>query len=105
MIEADGPPDVGGADDESRSIWSGIVYILCALTSCLCALLLFRGYAKTRVRLLFWSCLCFVGLAVDNVLVYVDVVLIPEVDISDWRRFPALVALVLLNYGLVWDSK
>ena len=84
---------------------SGAVYLLCAITSCLCAVLLFRGYMKTRVRLLFWSCLCFVGLAIDNALLYVDVVIVPGVDLSIWRRMPALAALMLLNYGLIWDSK
>jgi hypothetical protein len=57
------------------------------------------------VRLLFWSGLCFVGMAVDNVMLYVDLVIIPDVNIAIWRRLPGLVALSLLTYGLVWDSK
>jgi Family of unknown function (DUF5985) len=84
---------------------SGAVYLLCSATSCLCAVLLFRGYGKSGVRLLFWSGLCFVGLGIDNALLYVDVVVVPGIDISIWRRLPALAALVLLNYGLVWESK
>ena len=84
---------------------SGLVYILCAATSCLCAVMLLRGYAKTGVRLLFWSGLCFVGLAIDNVLLYTDLVLVPSIDISLWRRVPALAAMLLLVFGLVWDSK
>jgi hypothetical protein len=55
--------------------------------------------------MLFWSSLCFFGLAVDNVLLYVDVVIIPEIDIAIWRRIPGLLALMALIYGLVWDSK
>ena len=84
---------------------SGLVYILCAATSCLCAVMLLRGYAKTGVRLLFWSGLCFVGLAIDNALLYTDLVLVPSIDISLWRRVPALAAMLLLVFGLVWDSK
>ncbi|MBW3541353.1 MAG: hypothetical protein KY476_13885 [Planctomycetes bacterium] len=84
---------------------SGMVYLLCAATSCLCAILLLRGYTQSRVRLLFWSGLCFVGLAMDNMLLYVDLVMIPDIDIAIWRRLPALVALTLLVYGLVWDTK
>ena len=84
---------------------SGGVYLLCAATSCICAALLLRGYSQNRVRLLFWSGLCFVGLAVDNVMLYVDLVIVPEVNIAIWRRLPGLVAMLLLTYGLVWDSK
>lgn len=84
---------------------SGIVYLLCAATSCLCAVLLLRGYRRSRVRLLFWSGLCFVGLAIDNVLLYVDVIVVPTIDISVWRRIPALLAMALLTFGLVWESK
>ena len=83
----------------------GLVYILCAVTSLACAVLLLRGYWRTSVRLLLWSGLCFVGLAVDNVFLYVDMIIIPDIDISIFRRLPGLVALTLLIYGLVWDSK
>ena len=83
----------------------GLVYILCAVTSLACAVLLLRGYWRTGVRLLLWSGLCFVGLAIDNVFLYIDIIIIPNVDISIWRRLPGLVALTILIYGLVWDSK
>jgi hypothetical protein len=84
---------------------TGGVYILCAVTSCLCSILLWRGYRRSGVKMLFWSSLCFFGLAIDNVLLYVDVVIIPEIDIAIWRRIPGLLALMALIYGLVWDSK
>lgn len=83
----------------------GIVYLLCAATCLLCAGMLFRGYARQRVRLLFWSGLCFVGLMLDNVMLYVDVIMVPELDLSFWRKMPGLVALLLLLFGLVWDSE
>jgi hypothetical protein len=85
---------------------SGVVYILCAATSLLCAGLLLRSYAKNRVRLLFWSGLCFLGLGIDNVIMYIDVILLPtQVDFSLWRKIAGLVALMALLYGLIWDSK
>ena len=84
---------------------TGVVYVLAAGTCLLCAVMLFRGYARTRVRLLFWSGLCFIGLALENLALYVDVVVVPAYDISLWRRLPGLVAIILLVYGLVWDSK
>ena len=84
----------------------GIVYLLCAATSLLCAVLLFRGYARTGVRLLFWSGLCFAGLMLDNLMLYVDVIILPQaVSLVVWRKVPGLVAIMLLLFGLVWESK
>jgi hypothetical protein len=84
---------------------TGGVYLLCAGTSLLCAVMLFRGYARSRVGLLFWAGLCFVGLMLDNIVLYVDVVVVPDVDLSVWRKLPGLVATVLLVFGLIWESK
>ena len=81
------------------------VFLLCALTSFACAVLLLRGYARNRVPLLLWSSLCFVGLAVNNVLLVVDLVVIPGRDLLTIRHTSALVALALLVFGLVWDSE
>jgi hypothetical protein len=67
--------------------------------------MLFRGYAKQRVRLLFWSGLCFAGLMIENVMLYIDIIVIPDVDLSLWRKIPGLVALIVLLFGLVWESK
>jgi uncharacterized membrane protein YdjX (TVP38/TMEM64 family) len=82
-----------------------IVYVLCALTSGLCAFLLARGYARSRVRLLFWSALCFAGFAVNNVWVVVDLVFVPSVDFSLWRKLPTLLGLGALLYGFIWESE
>ena len=84
---------------------SGAVYLLSAATSCLCAIMLLRGYRQSGVRLLFWSGLCFVGLTIDNIALYVDLIVVPTFDISVWRRLPGLTALSLLLYGLIWDTK
>lgn len=82
-----------------------LVYTLCALTSLACAVLLLRGYAGSRVRLLLWSGLCFTGLALNNILLLVDKRLVPEMDLSLWRTLPALAGLALLLYGLVWETR
>jgi hypothetical protein len=81
-----------------------IVYLLCALTSMFCALLLVRSYRRQRTRLLMWSTLCFVGLALNNILLVVDLVLVPGVDLALVRTATALVALVLLVVGLIWEA-
>lgn len=81
------------------------VYILCSATSVLCAALLLRGYARRRVRLLLWSGLCFAGLAVNNVLLFLDLVVLPDVDLSIPRDLTTLASLAMLLYGLVWESR
>lgn len=81
-----------------------LVYVLCALTSLACAVLLLRGYVRTHVRLLLWSGLCFVGLALNNALLILDVNTLAT-DLSNLRTLPALAGVALLIYGLVWDSR
>lgn len=82
-----------------------LVYALCALTSLACAVLLLRGYARTRVRLLLWSGLCFAGLALNNTILLVDMRVVPDIDLSVWRTLPALAGIVILLYGLVWETR
>jgi hypothetical protein len=84
---------------------ANIVYSLCALTSVVCAALLIHGFLRTRSRLLLWSSLCFVGLVVNNLLLVVDRIFVPDVDLYTMRLLSALVALALLVYGLIWESK
>ena len=81
------------------------VYILGALTSLCCAFLLFRNYARVKKRLLLWSGLCFVGLGISNFLVFVDLVLFPSVDLYLFRLGTAAGAMLLLLYGLIWESE
>ncbi len=81
------------------------VYILCAAASSLCAYLLFRGYRSARTHLLFWSSLCFVGLALNNLLLLVDLYLVPRVDLFMLRTGSALAAMTVLLYGLIWDTR
>ena len=79
------------------------VYLLCFLTSAACALLLARSYRRTRARLLFWSGLCFLLLAANNLLVVVDLLLIPGIDLRLVRYLLQLAAVGLLLFGFVWD--
>ena len=82
------------------------VYILCAVTSILCAVLLLRGYRATRTRLLFWASLCFVFLAINNVILYFDLVILPpQIDLFWYRNIAALIGMLLLLFGLTWDSR
>ena len=81
-----------------------LVYLLCAVTSLACAVLLFRGFRRSRARMLLWSALCFAGFCLNNVLLVVDTQLVPEIDLSIWRTLPAALGLALLLYGFVWDA-
>jgi hypothetical protein len=83
----------------------GLVYILCTLTSLLCAAMLFRGYRSSGFRLLLWSSLCFVGLTLENIMLYVDLHVIKDISLVIWRKIPGLVGVSLLLYGLIWESK
>ena len=83
---------------------STIVYVLCALTSLACAVLLLRGYRQTGARLLLWSGLFFVGLFLNNVLLIVDLRVVPEINLAVIRLVPALVGVSLLLYGMIRES-
>jgi len=83
---------------------AAVIYSLCALTSLACAVLLLRGYARTRAKLLFWSGLCFAGLTVNNVVLVLDRFVFLEVDLAPLRLATAVVALALLLYGLIWED-
>jgi hypothetical protein len=84
---------------------AGIIFILCALTSLTCSVLLFRAFWRGKTRLLMWSGLCFLGLALNNALLYVDVLVVPNIDLSVVRTIPALVGIICLIYGLIMDTR
>jgi hydrogenase/urease accessory protein HupE len=84
---------------------ASVFYALCALTSAGCAGLLARGYRRGPTRLLLWSTLCFVGLAINNGLLFLDLVLVPSVDLSLLRGLTGLGSLLILLYGLIWDRR
>lgn len=80
-----------------------LVYSLCFLTSAICAGLLLRAYLKTRTRLLLWSALAFVCLAVNNFFVLGDTVLFPDINLLPLRYVAALSAACVLIYGFIWE--
>lgn len=81
-----------------------VVYVLCALASIACAWLLIRSYRRTRLRLALLTCLCFTGLALNNVFLFIDLVMVPQVDLSLLRSAIAIVAMLLLVSGLVLED-
>ena len=83
-----------------------LLYLLAALSSIACMALLFRGYARSGMRLLLWSALCFVGLSINNVLLFFDFVVFPtQVDLRPWRLVAALAGVLFLLYAFIWEAE
>jgi Family of unknown function (DUF5985) len=80
------------------------VYILSALISLACAALLLRTFAQNRNALLLWAAICFLGLTLNNALLFVDKVVVTDVDLSLWRTIPALAGMLALVFGLLWEE-
>ena len=81
------------------------VYFLCAVTSIACALLLLRGYRSNGTKLLFWSFLCFAGLAANNLLLFIDLVIVPTIDLRIWRSGVALASMAVMLFGMVREAR
>lgn len=80
------------------------VYILGILVTLACSLLLFRAYRQVRKRLLLWSAICFLGLALSNCLVFLDLVVLTKIDLYIPRLLSAAIAMLILLYGLIWEG-
>ena len=78
---------------------------LAVLTSASCMWLLFRAYAASEVRLLLWSGLCFVFLTLNNVFLFLDVVVYPDIDFRPYRLVSALLGVLFLLYGFIWEAE
>ena len=82
------------------------VYILCTVTALACCVLLFRGFARARIRLLLWTGLFFMMLTLENALLFVDRIFLgPTVDLGVYRGLIALVGVIILLYGLIWEKR
>ena len=83
---------------------AAVIYSLCALTSIMRLVLLWRSWRASGARLLFWSALCFAALSVNNVLLVLDNLVFPNISLGMARLVAALVAVLLLLFGLVWEE-
>jgi len=86
-----------------QPIFAAVVYLLCFVTSSACAFLLGRGYLRSRARLLLWSALCFVFLALNNLLLVFDLLVLPQFDLKAWRLVLSLMGVGVLLFGFIWD--
>lgn len=81
------------------------LYAVAIASSGACAVLLLRAYLHRRVRLLMWSGICFVGLTVNNIALFVDLVVFPDIDLRLVRLVPALAGMLCLLYGFIYDTE
>ena len=86
-------------------LFKAALYGLAALSSLSCAVLLFRGYARRRIRLLMWSAICFACFTINNVLLFFDMLLFPGVDLRLWRLVAALAGVLCMLYAFLWESE
>lgn len=89
----------------ANSVTAGIVYIFGAVICFGCALLLVRGYMRSRMRLLLWSSVFFFALTADNIIVFFDLIVFPDVKFGFFRNLFTLCGLLLLIYGLIYESE
>jgi hypothetical protein len=82
-----------------------IVFLMSFLASAACAALLARAFRQSGTRMLFWSAISFGFLALNNALAVIDIVLLTDASISEWRVSAALVAVTVLIYGFIWRSE
>jgi hypothetical protein len=83
-----------------------VLFVLALVTSLACTVLLYRAYLKTHLRILLWSALCFVCLTVNNLLLFIDIVVLPvEVDLRVFRHATALVGMLFMIYGFIRESE
>lgn len=82
-----------------------ILASLAVLTSLACTILLLRGYAASGTRLLLWSGWCFVFLTLNNVLLFADLVVFPDIDFRPYRLLTALAGILFLLYSFIWEAE
>jgi hypothetical protein len=83
---------------------AAIVYLLCAVTSLACSVMLFRAYRSNGMRLLLWSSVCFICIVINNIFLVIDLLLVPDIDFSVVRLLSMLIGLGILIYGLIWEA-
>ena len=79
-------------------------YVLNIVVCLICTILLVRGWRHSRSRLLMWSAACFTALTANNLLILVDVLVVPDIDLSVLRAGTALAGFAILLFGLIWES-
>jgi hypothetical protein len=88
-----------------NELGAAAVYLLCLATSVVCALLVARAWRRTGSRLLLWTALSFAFLALNNLLVVADMVIFQSIDFWLWRQLAAGLAIGVLLYGFIGETR
>jgi Family of unknown function (DUF5985) len=83
--------------------FAAVVYFLCFISGGLCAYLLFMAFFRQRRRLFLWSAVCFSLLAITNFLVFLDIIILPSINLLPYRLFASLTAVIVLLYAFIWE--
>ncbi|HEY5792615.1 MAG TPA: DUF5985 family protein [Chthoniobacterales bacterium] len=86
-------------------VFKFVLSLAAIAASATCTVLLFRGYCRKRVRLLMWSAFCFAGLTLNNLFLFCDLVVFPDIDLRPIRLLAALTGMLFLLYGFIWDTE
>jgi hypothetical protein len=79
------------------------VYILCLITSSVCAALLLRAYRANRTKLLLYTAIGFGLLAVNNMFLVGDMVLFANINLWPYRVAANLATVGVLLYGFMFE--
>ena len=60
-------------------------------------------FRRSRTPLLLWSAICFVFLAINNLSVVIDLMVLPLIDLNPLRLGTSLAAVSTLLFGFVWE--
>lgn len=82
---------------------ASIVYALCAVTSLVCFTLLVRSYVYNKMKLILWSAICFFFLAIQNIILFIDLSMVSQIDLILWRTFAGFVGCTSLLFALIWE--
>ena len=86
------------------AILPATIYVLCMAASAVCAVLLVRTYVRTRSRLLLWTAVSFSLLAMNNLLLVIDMLVVRHIDLWAFRALTFQAALLVLLYGFIWEA-
>ncbi|MEO8113224.1 MAG: DUF5985 family protein [Phenylobacterium sp.] len=82
-----------------------LTYGLCLLASASCAVLLGRAYVRSRTRLLLWTAVSFCFFGLNNLLLFIDMLVLPNTDLWVWRQAAAGAGLGVLIFGFIWEMR
>ena len=82
-----------------------LIYGLCTILSLAIAVMLWRQQRRVPTRMIYWTALCFTGLALSNLLLVVDKLLFPELDLRVLRHSISLLSIAVLLFGLVYEDE